>query len=233
MNSGKTYFAAYERDLLDLEQSLTSLIAAILQQSDRAASVIVGVATSKLIAAGVVGGTFGAISAFGAASTGTAIATLSGVAATNATLYWIGSAFGMGIAGGGIILTGGALAVGVPAAVYVKRKILGRSRKEVQLSAQEQALLFAALRLASPIRVAIVAKSPPSSLEMRILSRTVIPQLVSSATNTYFENEEADKEDITCSSRPERLALLPKRKLLKSLVKMEKIARRWDKARVA
>jgi hypothetical protein len=232
MNSEDSYFAAYERDLLDLEQSLTSLIAAILQQSDRAASVIVGVATSKLVAAGVVGGAFGAISAVGAASTGTAIATLSGAAATNATLYWIGSTFGMGIAGGGIILTGGALAVGIPAALYAKRKISGRPRNEMQLSPQEQALLFAALRLASPIRIAIFAKLPPTSLEMQVLSRTIIPQLVSSATSTYFVNEEAEKENNTCSNRPQRLAVLPKRKLLKSLSKMEKVARRWGEARV-
>ena len=74
-------------DLQRLDEALTAVVSAVLQESNRAAGTIIGVATSKLLAASVVAGTFGGIAAIGAASTGTAIASLSGAAATTATLY--------------------------------------------------------------------------------------------------------------------------------------------------
>src|SRR6056297_623178 len=106
-----------ENDLEALEVTLTSIVAAILQKPNRVAGTVVGVAASKLAAAGIYAGAVGAIGAFGAASTGTAIATLSGAAATTATLYWVGSMVGLGVAAGSLIVAGGALAAGVPVAI--------------------------------------------------------------------------------------------------------------------
>ena len=100
-----------QRDLCAIDAALTEVVGALLQDSSRVAGTIIGVAASKLVAAGVMAGTFGAIGLFGAASTGTAIATLSGAAAATATLYWIGSSVGMGVSGGSLILTGGSTLV--------------------------------------------------------------------------------------------------------------------------
>ena len=69
-------------DLQELDDILTSIVGAILQERNRTAGTIIGIAASKLVAAGVVAGAFGAIGTFGVASTGTAIATLSGAAAS-------------------------------------------------------------------------------------------------------------------------------------------------------
>jgi hypothetical protein len=125
--------------------ALKAIVGAMLQESSRTASTIIGVAASKLIAAGVMAGAFGTIGAFGVASTGTAIASLSGAAATTATLYWIGSTIGMGVAAGGLMLTGGAIVAGIPAVIVVRRRVLGRRWTEKGLSNPEQAALYAAL----------------------------------------------------------------------------------------
>ncbi|WP_353472501.1 hypothetical protein PVT71_00290 [Salipiger sp. H15] len=45
-------------DLKRLDEALTAVVAAMLQQSNRAAGTIIGVAASKLVAAGVMAGTF-------------------------------------------------------------------------------------------------------------------------------------------------------------------------------
>ena len=150
-------------DLAALDEALTVVVGAILQESNRTAGMIIGVATSKLVAASVMAGAFGGIAAFGAASTGTAIATLSGAAATSATLYWVGSIVGLGAGAGGIMLTGGALAAGIPAALAVRHRVFGRRRLETDLDDREQAALYAALRLAAPVRVARARGEPLSS----------------------------------------------------------------------
>ncbi len=121
-------------DLRCLDEALKAVVGAILQQSNRTAGTIIGVAAFKLVAAGVMAGTFAAIGTFGVAGTGTAIATLSGAAAATATLYWIGSSIGLGVAAGSLMLTGGAIAIGIPAALATRRHILGRHRTEEYLA---------------------------------------------------------------------------------------------------
>ena len=46
-------------DLRDLDEALTAVVGAILQESNRTAGTIIGVAASKLVAAGVMAGVFG------------------------------------------------------------------------------------------------------------------------------------------------------------------------------
>jgi len=63
-----------------LEDTLTRIVSAIQQTSDRKARVFVNAVIGKLGGAMAVGGISGLVATFGAASTGTAIASLSGVA---------------------------------------------------------------------------------------------------------------------------------------------------------
>lgn len=196
---------ATQRELKELNAALTAVIGAILQKPSRVAGKIVGVGAAKLAAAGVLAGTFSAIGAFGVASTGTAIATLSGAAATTATLYWIGSTVGLGVAAGGAMLTGGAVAVAIPSAIYAKKKLFGRPRTELALAPREQALLYAALRLATASRASDLAGTLPSAEEKRLVAERGIAPLVASLRSTYF-NVEQDSQQ--CAPPPRLVALV-------------------------
>lgn len=143
---------ATAQDLDKVEQALTKAAAAILEQPTKSVERIVGVAVSKIAAAGVMTGTLGAIGLFGTAGTGTAIASLSGAAFNTASLYWVGSIFGFGAVGGGVVLTGGALAAAIPVGLYVRKRLFSRGKDPQSLSSPEQAMLYAALRLASAAR---------------------------------------------------------------------------------
>lgn len=184
------------RDLADAQKALTSIIGAILRKPAKTANVIVSIAASKFVAAGIVASTFGAIGLVGVASTGVAIGTLSGAAATSATLYWIGSIFGLGVAGGGAILTGGAFLVAVPAVGWVRRKLQRRERDIDELADREQALLYASLRLATALQVtAALAETKsddgsklelPSQSDMRVFSQVGLAPLIEDLRDTYF-----------------------------------------------
>lgn len=212
-------------DLKELDEVLTSVVGAILQKPNRVAGTIVGVAASKLVAAGIVAGTFGAIGAFGVASTGTAIAALSGAAATTATLYWIGASVGLGVAAGGFMLTGGALAVGVPAAIYTRRKLFGRPRTEEKLNDHEQALLYAALRLATALRITSLKDTKPTITEMRLVSDLGIQPLASNLATTFLDTKSETKD---CVSHQSSLALLPRQRLRKAFVKLDLLSQKWS-----
>lgn len=216
-------------DLKRLDEALTAIVAAMLQKSNRAAGTIIGVAASKLVAAGVMAGTFAAIGAFGAATTGTAIATLSGAAATSATFYWIGSSIGLGAAAGGLMLTGGAIAIGIPAAIAVRRQIFGRRRTEEELAPEEQAVLFAALRLAAPIRVARAREAPISDVEMRLFAREALTHLTNCLQHLYGSDTET-QGDTTCAPRSNSLALWQRRRLRNARRQLESTSARWMQA---
>jgi len=211
------------------ERALMIVVGGILQESNRTAGTIVGVATSKLVAAGVMTGTFGGIGAFGAASTGTAIATLSGAAATTATLYWIGSSIGMGVAAGSLMLTGGAIAAGIPAAILVRRRIFGRRRTEKDLSSREQAALYAALRLAAPVRAMRPKAVPLVPIEMRLFARQGLLPLASTLNELYATDIRTDGDD-TCVAPSGSLAYWPRRRLRRALRRLESIAEKWAQA---
>ncbi|MGR3565053.1 MAG: hypothetical protein ACU0FH_20405 [Heliomarina sp.] len=220
---------AIAKDLKALDEALTAVIGSILQESNRTAGTIVGVATSKLVAAGVMAGTFGGIAAFGVASTGTAIATLSGAAATTATLYWIGSSVGMGVAAGSFIMTGGAIAAGIPAAILVRRRVFGRRRTGKSLSAQEQAALYAALRLAAPVHATRSKAVPLAPIEMRLFARQGLLPLASTLYALYAKDTQTDGDD-TCAAHSGSLAYWPRRRLRRALLRLESIAGKWAKA---
>ena len=213
-------------DLAALDEALTAVVGAILQESNRTAGTIVGVATSKLVAASVMAGAFGGIAAFGAASTGTAIATLSGAAATSATLYWVGSIVGLGAGAGGIMLTGGALAAGIPAALAVRRRVFGRRRTEAD---REQAALYAALRLAAPVRVARARGEPLSPVEMRLVAREGLGPLVAALAEIYTLDLDNDG-GAPCADRPGSLAYWPRRRLRHARRDLAAVAERWKPA---
>ncbi|MDO6587494.1 hypothetical protein Q4543_18430 [Salipiger sp. 1_MG-2023] len=204
------------------------IVAAILQDSNRTAGVIVGVATSKLVAASIMAGTFSGIGAFGLASTGAAIGGLSGAAATTATLYWIGSSVGLGVAAGGVMLTGGALVAAVPAAVYCRRKIFGRRRIAEDLLPGEQAALYAALRIAAPVRIMHGQASPPTRVEMRLLSKQALQPLAETLADLYICQDKVKGKP--CRSPKASLAFFPARRLQKGHAKLSHIAEKWDKA---
>lgn len=216
-----------EGELRDLDEALTAVVGAVLQESSRAAGTIIGVATSKLVAATVAAGTFGAIGTFGVASTGTAIATLSGGAATTATLYWIGSSIGMGVAAGGFMLTGGAVVVGIPAAIAARRWLLGRRRTANDLTEAEQAALYAALRLAAVVRVARARAAAPSPVEMRILAREGLTPLVSALKRLYLTEPEDEGED-PCAVRSGSLACWQRRRLRLACGRIASMAAKWS-----
>lgn len=220
---------AAAKDLEALDEALTAVVGGILQESDRTAATIIGVATSKLVAAAVMAGTFGGIAAFGAASTGTAIATLSGAAATTATLYWIGSSVGMGVAAGSLMLTGGAIAAGIPAAIFVRRRVFGRRRTEKDLSNREQAALYAALRLAAPVRAMRAKAVPLVPVEMRLFARQGLMPLASVLNELYPVDIQADGDD-ACVTPSRSLAYWPRRRLRRALRRLERIARKWAQA---
>lgn len=212
-------------DLRALDEALTAVVGAVLQESNRTAGTIIGVATSKLVAAGVMAGTFGGIAAFGAAGTGTAIATLSGAAATTATLYWVGSTVGLGVAAGSLIVAGGALAAGVPVAILVRRHVFGRQRTEQDLSPQEQAVLYAALRLAAPVRALRAREVQPSEIEMRIVARQGLQPLASKIAELDVDAQTTG--DRTCAAPFQSLAYWPRRRLRHALRQLRRIAGNW------
>jgi len=216
-------------DLMLLDEALTAIVGAILQQSTRAAGTIIGIAASKLVAAGVMAGTFAAIGAFGLASTGTAIATLSGAAAASATLYWVGSSIGLGVAAGSLMLTGGAIAIGIPAAIAARRHILGRHRTEEDLDPHEKAALYAALRLAAPIRVASARKAPVSPVEMRIFVREGLGPLTTTLKHLYLTKPKKQGE-MTCEARSRSLPFWQQRRLRGALRQIESISEKWMQA---
>lgn len=220
---------AVAKDLEALDEALTAVVGGILQESNRTAGTIVGVAASKLVAAGVMAGTFGGIAAFGVASTGTAIATLSGAAATTATLYWIGSSVGMGVAAGSLMLTGGAIAAGIPAAIFARRRVFGRRRTEKDLSAQEQAALYAALRLAASVRAMRPKAVPLLPIEMRLFARQGLLPLASALNELYATDTRTDGDD-TCVAPSGSLAYWPRRRLRRALLRLESIAGKWAQA---
>ncbi|SFK88589.1 hypothetical protein SAMN04488004_103234 [Loktanella salsilacus] len=220
---------AATKDLETLDGALTAVVGGILQESNRTAFTIVGVATSKIVAAGVVAGTFSGIAAFGAASTGTAIATLSGAAATTATLYWVGSSVGMGVAAGSVMVTGGALAAGIPIALLVRRRIFGRRRTTADLGSQEQAALYAALCLAAPVRIMKAKASPLLPVEMRIFAQTGLAPLIAALNENYINVPRIDGEN-RCAARNGSLAYWPRRRLTRAVRRLDRIAMIWAKA---
>lgn len=219
--------ARTRRDLRDLDTALTAMVSALRHESNRTASRIVGVAASKMVAAGVAAGAYGAIGLFGAASTGTAIGTLSGAAATSATYYWIGSSVGLGASAGGMILSGGAIATALIAVSITRRRVFGRPKDALRMSPPEQAALYAALRLAAPIRIARAANLPLVSVEKQLFAREGLAPLV--AAIDVLVVPDTSQGTSQCNTHPVSLAWWPRRRLRGARARIGKIADRWGK----
>lgn len=79
---------------------LISMVADILQTSDKSARVAIGAAANVIFGATFATSVTGAVGAFGTAGTGAAIASLAGAAKSTAALYSIGGLVGGGVAAG-------------------------------------------------------------------------------------------------------------------------------------
>jgi len=161
-----------------LEDTLTGVVSAIHQTSDRRTRIFVKAVIGKLGGVAAVGGISSLVTTFGVASTGTAIASLSGAAATTAKLYWIGSLVGLGVAGGGVLLTVGGLGAYVAAGEWGRRKLIGRPRSEDEFQEHEKAILFACITLINAIRRERELDRTPSPTEMRLVAEHVLIPVV-------------------------------------------------------
>lgn len=137
-----------EQWLLQADETLTKLVANILQVSHKDSSKLASVLIAKTSGAAGAAGVLGLIGTFGTASTGTAIAGLSGAAASNATLFWLGSLVGGGVFAGTVLTGGIGLVVGYLGLKFWK----GKPRPVESITDEEKALVDASLGLVKAFR---------------------------------------------------------------------------------
>lgn len=207
-----------------LEDTLTQIVAAIRQTSDRRSRIFVNAIIGKLSGAMAVGGISGLVATFGAASTGTAIASLSGAAATTAQLYWIGSLVGMGVAGGGLMLAAGGVGVGVAAGVWGKRKLFGKARSEDELQEHEKAILVACITLINATKQQRKLAQPPTSSEMRLIAEQALIPLVNQINQHWDDASLKENGKFECEPFTQKLAYLQRRKLDQCRTELGRIA---------
>jgi len=207
-----------------LEDTLTQIVAAIRQTSDRRSRIFVNATIGKLSGAMAVGGISGLVATFGAASTGTAIASLSGAAATTAQLYWIGSLVGMGVAGGGLMLAAGGVGVGIAAGVWGKRKLFGKARSEDELQEHEKAILVACITLINATKQQRKLAQPPTSSEMRLIAEQALIPLVNQINQHWDDASLKENGKFECEPFTQKLAYLQRRKLDQCRTELGRIA---------
>jgi len=207
-----------------LEDTLTQIVAAIRQTSDRRSRIFVNAIIGKLSGAMAVGGISGLVATFGAASTGTAIASLSGAAATTAQLYWIGSLVGMGVAGGGLMLAAGGVGVGIAAGVWGKRKLFGKARSEDELQEHEKAILVACITLINATKQQRKLAQPPTSSEMRLIAEQALIPLVNQINQHWDDASLKENGKFECEPFTQKLAYLQRRKLDQCRTELGRIA---------
>jgi hypothetical protein len=154
-----------EHWLLQAEDSLTKLVANILQLSHKDSSKLASALIAKTSGAAGAAGVLGLIGAFGSASTGTAIAGLSGAAASNATLFWLGSLVGGGVFAG-TVLTGG---IGLVAGYLGLKFWRGKPRPVESITDEEKALVDASLGLVKAFREQRESKAVVGKAEARFV----------------------------------------------------------------
>ncbi len=137
-----------EHWLLQADETLTKLVANILQVSHKDSSRLARALIAKTSGAAGAAGVLGLIGAFGTASTGTAIAGLSGAAASNATLFWLGSLVGGGVFAGTILTGGIGLVIGYLGLKFWK----GKPRPLESMTDEEKAIVDASLGLVKAFR---------------------------------------------------------------------------------
>lgn len=199
--------------LMRLETTLTGIIAAIHQTTDRRARIVVATVTGKIGGAIAAGGIAGLVAAWGTASTGTAIAGLSGAAASTATLYWLGSAIGLGVAGGGLILGAAAVGGGVAASRWAQARLVGRPRAPADLQTHERAIVAACATLVAAVRDARARGAEPTAAELRLVATRFLAPLAQQIAG-HWDAAALARQGIA-GPRPfaETLALLPRARL--------------------
>ena len=207
-----------------LESVLTSVVAAVRQDSEKRTRIFVNVVIGKTAGVAAVSGIAAFISAFGAAGTGTAIGVLNGAAATTAQLYWVGSIFGLGAAAGGIILAGAGLGIGIGGGLIVRRRLLGLPRKETDFKDHEKAILVACITLIKALRQQIESGIPATRTEMRIISEHALIPLANQI-NQFWSQKSLEEENIVgCQPFTQTLAYLQRRKLDRCRTELGRIA---------
>jgi len=208
-----------------IEESLTSIVAAIRQESEDRSRIFINAVVGKTVGLGSAAGIAGLISTFGAASTGTAIASLSGAAATTAQLYWVGSIIGLGVAAGGVVLASTGVGIGLAASIVAKRQLFGRRRGEVDFQDYEKAILAACMTMIKALREQTKTGRQPSAKEMQIISEQVFLPLTEQISQ-YWSLESLKAEGISgCRPFTQNLAYLPRRKLNRARTQIEQLAR--------
>jgi hypothetical protein len=127
------------------------------------------------------------------------------------------------------MLTGGAIAIGIPAAMATRRHILGRRRTEEDLAPHEQAALYAALRLATPIRVARAHGMSITPVEMRLYVHDGLNPLTTTLKHLYTATSE-EHGVTTWQSGSRSLPYWQQRRLRGALRQIESISMKWLEA---
>lgn len=207
-----------------LEDTLTQIISAIRQTSDRRTRIFVNAVIGKLSGAMAVGGISGLVTTFGAASTGAAISGLYGAAATTAQYYWIGSLVGLGVAGGTLMLVTGGVVVGVAAGVLGRRKLFGRAIPEDELQEHEQAILVACITLINATKQQRELDQVPSKSEMRLIAEQALIPLANQINQHWDDASLKENGKSECEPFTRTLAYLQRRKLNQCRTELGRIA---------
>lgn len=207
-----------------LERTLTQVVSAIRQTSDRRTRIFVKAVIGKLGGIMAVGGVSGLVGTFGAASTGTAIASLSGAAATSAQLYWIGSLVGFGAFGGGILLAAGGVGAGLAAGVVGKKKLFGTPRTETAFQEHEKAILVACVTLINATEQQRELGLSPSQTEMRLVAEQALIPLAQQINQYWDDASLKENGKNECEPFTLTLAYLQRRKLDRCRKELGRIA---------
>jgi hypothetical protein len=210
-----------------VERVLTQIVAAIRQDTDRHARVVIGSAIGKASGVLAVGGVSALITSLGAASTGTAIASLSGAAATTAKLYWLGSTIGLGVAAGGVMLTAGGLGVTVAAGMAGKRLLIGQPRQEDDLQEHEKAILVACVSLAGLVKRDIESGRSLGAGEKKLVAEHALIPLVHQIDQHWDQESLEQNGKSECRPFSSNLALFHQRKLDRCRSQLSRVTISW------
>lgn len=207
-----------------LEDTLTRIVAAIRQTSDKKAKIAVAASIKTLSGTLAVSSISGLVTTFGTASTGAALATLHGAAATSALNFWIGSVFGLGAVGGASILTASGLGVGVAAGLFGARKFFGKTRLEEELQEHEKAILVACITLINATKQQRESAQSPTSSEMRLVAEQALIPLVNQINQHWDDASLKENGKFECEPFTQKLAYLQRRKLDQCRTELGRIA---------
>ncbi len=207
-----------------LENTLTQVVSAILQTSDKRARIFINAVVGKFGGFAAISGFSGLITTFGTAGTGTAIATLSGAAANSAQLFWLGSWVGLGVAGGSVMLAAGGVGVGIIAGAWGRRRSLGRSRLEHDLQAHEKTILVACTELITAIQKQSKERTSPTPTEMRQVTEHALIPLAYQIDLHWDDASLKENGNNECRPFTRTLAYLQRRKLDRCRTELGRIA---------